>query len=208
MCRNIKTLFNFEPPATDEEIQASALQFVRKLSGFHAPSRANERAFNRAVEQVTRAARTLIDSLETEAVPKNREIERFPFTGSQENPTTRPERSAASARRRVIMITFAVYLILIMVCGYGILKLFGKLTRIDAGTVLFWTICTSMPRGSRPVRPLGYGALGIYLLAFTLLFVFVYKIPLQTVYLNFRHVGGLAGLSHGTGCEVLYFLWY
>jgi len=76
MCRNIKTLFNFEPPATDEEIEASSLQFVRKLSGFHTPSRANETAFNRAVEQVTRAAKKLIDSLETDAVPKNREVER------------------------------------------------------------------------------------------------------------------------------------
>jgi len=76
MCRNIKTLFNFEPPATDEEIQASALQFVRKLSGFNAPSQINEAAFNRAVEQVTDAARTLIHSLVTLAPPKDREIER------------------------------------------------------------------------------------------------------------------------------------
>lgn len=76
MCRNIKTLFNFEPPATDEEIQASAVQFVRKLSGFHTPSKVNEKAFNRAIEQVTRTARTLIDSLVTEAPPKDREIER------------------------------------------------------------------------------------------------------------------------------------
>ena len=76
MCRNIKTLFNFEPPATDEEIQASALQFVRKLSGFNAPSQINEATFNRAVEQVTDAARTLIHSLVTLAPPKDREIER------------------------------------------------------------------------------------------------------------------------------------
>ena len=77
MCRNIKTLFNFEPPATDDEIQASALQFVRKLSGFNAPSRINEAAFNQAVEQVSEAARTLIQSLVTLAPPKDREVERM-----------------------------------------------------------------------------------------------------------------------------------
>ena len=76
MCRNIKTLFNFEPPATDEEIRASALQFVRKLSGFHTPSAANEAAFDRAVEQVSRAARTLIDALVTGAPAKDREAQR------------------------------------------------------------------------------------------------------------------------------------
>jgi hypothetical protein len=76
MCRNIKTLFNFEPPATDAEIAASALQFVRKLSGFNAPSKANEAAFNRAVEQVTDAARTLVYSLVTLAPPRDREVER------------------------------------------------------------------------------------------------------------------------------------
>lgn len=76
MCRNIKTLFNFEPPATDEEIQASALQFVRKLSGFHKPSKANEEAFNVAVEQVTEAARTLLHSLVTSATPRDREAAR------------------------------------------------------------------------------------------------------------------------------------
>jgi hypothetical protein len=76
MCRNIKTLFNFEPPATDEEISASALQFVRKLSGFNRPSKANEAAFNRAVEQVTAAARQLIGSLVTEAPAKDRDLER------------------------------------------------------------------------------------------------------------------------------------
>ncbi len=75
MCRNIKTLFNFEPPATDEEIQASALQFVRKLSGFHKPSQANQEAFDRAVEDVTRVARELIDSLVTSAAPRDREAE-------------------------------------------------------------------------------------------------------------------------------------
>ena len=75
MCRNIKTLFNFEPPATDAEIQAAALQFVRKLSGFNKPSQANERAFTQAVADVTAVARTLIDSLSTTAQPRNREAE-------------------------------------------------------------------------------------------------------------------------------------
>jgi hypothetical protein len=75
MCRNIKTLANFEPPATDDEIRASALQFVRKLSGTTRPSRTNEEAFNRAVEEVTAAAHRLIDSLQTNAPPRNREIE-------------------------------------------------------------------------------------------------------------------------------------
>ena len=75
MCRNIKTLFNFDPPATDEEIHAASLQFVRKLSGFTAPSRANEAAFNRAVEQVAAAARNLLDSLVTSAEPRDRKIE-------------------------------------------------------------------------------------------------------------------------------------
>ncbi|HEX2613433.1 MAG TPA: DUF2277 domain-containing protein [Fibrobacteria bacterium] len=75
MCRNIKTLFNFEPPATDAEVKDAALQFVRKLSGFTAPSKANEAAFNRAVEDVTASARTLIDSLTTYSIPRNREVE-------------------------------------------------------------------------------------------------------------------------------------
>ncbi len=75
MCRNIKTLFNFDPPATDEEIQASALQFVRKLSGFHKPSQANQEAFDRAVEDVTHVARELVDSLVTSAPPRDREVE-------------------------------------------------------------------------------------------------------------------------------------
>ena len=75
MCRNIKTLFNFEPPATDEEIRASSIQFVRKLSGFTRPSMANEVAFERAVAAVECAARELIDSLVTDAPPKDREIE-------------------------------------------------------------------------------------------------------------------------------------
>ena len=75
MCRNIKTLANFEPPATNDEVYASALQFVRKLSGTTKPSRANEVAFNRAVAEVTDSARRLIDSLETNSPPKNREEE-------------------------------------------------------------------------------------------------------------------------------------
>ena len=75
MCRNIKTLFNFEPPATEQEIRASSLQFVRKLSGFNHPSRANDAAFNRAVEDVAAAARVLIESLVTAADPRDREIE-------------------------------------------------------------------------------------------------------------------------------------
>jgi hypothetical protein len=75
MCRNIRTLFNFEPPATEEEIRASALQFVRKLSGFTNPSRANEAAFQRAVDEVSDAARRLIASLETAAPSRDREIE-------------------------------------------------------------------------------------------------------------------------------------
>jgi hypothetical protein len=75
MCRNIKTLFNFEPPATEEEIRASSLQFVRKLSGFNNPSQANRAAFDRAVEDVASAARTLIASLVTTADPRNRDVE-------------------------------------------------------------------------------------------------------------------------------------
>ena len=75
MCRNIKTLANFEPPATDDEIRASALQFVRKLSGANKPSRANEETFNRAVDEVTEAARRLVQSLVVHAPPRNREVE-------------------------------------------------------------------------------------------------------------------------------------
>jgi hypothetical protein len=75
MCRNIKTLANFEPPATDDEVRASALQFVRKLSGTTRPSRANEQVFERAVDEVTAAARRLIQSLEIHAAPRNRETE-------------------------------------------------------------------------------------------------------------------------------------
>lgn len=75
MCRNIKTLFNFDPPATDEEIHDAALQFVRKLSGFTKPSQANEKAFNKAVEETAVVARRLLDSLVTHAEPHNREEE-------------------------------------------------------------------------------------------------------------------------------------
>jgi hypothetical protein len=75
MCRNIRTLFNFDPPATDEEIRAASLQFVRKLSGFNAPSHANEAAFNSAIDEVADVARRLIDALETSSPPKNREEE-------------------------------------------------------------------------------------------------------------------------------------
>ncbi len=75
MCRNIKTLFNFDPPATDEEIEASALQFVRKLSGYNKPSKSNEAVFNRAVQDVAAIARNLLEALETNAEPRDREIE-------------------------------------------------------------------------------------------------------------------------------------
>jgi hypothetical protein len=75
MCRNIKTLFNFDPPASDEEIRAASLQFVRKLSGFNAPSKANEAVFDKAIDDVAKIARRLIDSLDTTAPPKNREEE-------------------------------------------------------------------------------------------------------------------------------------
>ncbi len=75
MCRNIKTLHNFKPPATHEEVHASALQFVRKLSGFARPSKANEAAFNRAVVEVTHAAHHLLDSLVTTAPPRDRDVE-------------------------------------------------------------------------------------------------------------------------------------
>lgn len=73
MCRNIKTLFNFDPPATDEEIRAASLQFVRKLSGFNKPSRANAEAFDRAIDDVAMIARNLIDALVTDAPPRDRE---------------------------------------------------------------------------------------------------------------------------------------
>jgi hypothetical protein len=75
MCRSIKTLFNFDPPASDEEIRSASLQFVRKLSGFHQPSRANEPAFERAVDEVARAAQQLLSDLVTTGTPRNREAE-------------------------------------------------------------------------------------------------------------------------------------
>jgi hypothetical protein len=75
MCRNIKTLFNFDPPATDEEIRAASLQYVRKLSGFNAPSKANAEAFEAAIEEVFAAGKRLLTSLETHAPPRDREIE-------------------------------------------------------------------------------------------------------------------------------------
>lgn len=75
MCRNIRTLYNFEPPATEEEIRAAALQYVRKISGFAKPSAANQEAFNRAVEEIAQASSALLASLATTAAPKNREVE-------------------------------------------------------------------------------------------------------------------------------------
>jgi len=75
MCRSIKTLFNFKPPATGEEVRAASLQFVRKISGYHKPSHANEAAFDAAVEQVTAAAHRLLESLQTSAEPRDREVE-------------------------------------------------------------------------------------------------------------------------------------
>ena len=75
MCRNIRPLFNFDPPTTDEEVRAASLQFVRKISGFTKPSKANEEAFNRAVDEVAAVARTLVDSMTTSAPPRDREVE-------------------------------------------------------------------------------------------------------------------------------------
>jgi hypothetical protein len=75
MCRNIKPLFNFDPPATDAEVYAASIQFVRKVSGFNSPSKANELAFQRAVKEISKVARKLVDSLDTDAPPKNREEE-------------------------------------------------------------------------------------------------------------------------------------
>jgi hypothetical protein len=75
MCRNIRPLFNFEPPVTEDEVRAASLQFVRKISGFTKPSKANEDAFNRAVDEVAAAARTLVESLTTSAPPRDREVE-------------------------------------------------------------------------------------------------------------------------------------
>lgn len=75
MCRNIKTLFNFEPPVSEDEVRAAALQYVRKVSGFSKPSKANEAAFNAAVEQIAAVSRELLSSLQTQAPPRNREVE-------------------------------------------------------------------------------------------------------------------------------------
>jgi len=75
VCRNIKTLFNFAPPATDDEVRAASIQFVRKLSGYSAPSKSNQKAFDRAIEKTFKMARELIDSLETDAPPKDRAVE-------------------------------------------------------------------------------------------------------------------------------------
>ena len=75
MCRSIKTLYNFDPPATDDEVRSASLQFVRKLSGFHQPSKVNEAAFERAVNEVAEAARRLLDTLVTNGTPRNREVE-------------------------------------------------------------------------------------------------------------------------------------
>lgn len=99
MCRNIKTLHNFEPPATDEEIRASAVQFVRKLSGFARPSKANELAFNRAVDQVTEAARGLLGSLVTNAPPRDREVEAVKAKARAAERYRAADSSDVSARR-------------------------------------------------------------------------------------------------------------
>ena len=95
MCRNIKTLHNFKPPATDEEIRASSLQFVRKLSGFTKPSKINEVAFNHAVEEVAKAAHELLDSLVTNAAPRDREIEAIKARARTANRFRSPEVAAS-----------------------------------------------------------------------------------------------------------------
>ena len=89
MCRNIRTLHNFAPPATDEEIRASSLQFVRKVSGFTRPSKANELAFSRAVDQVAQAARELLDSLVTSAPPRDRDVEASKARARARGPVSR-----------------------------------------------------------------------------------------------------------------------
>src|SRR5437870_806442 len=95
MCRNIKTLFNFDPPATEEEIREASLQFVRKLSGFYKSSRANEPVFNRAVEEVAAVARNLLDSLVTNAEPRASEIEASSSLPSLRSRAVMPSRSAS-----------------------------------------------------------------------------------------------------------------
>jgi len=97
MCRAIKTLHNFTPPATDEEIRASSLQFVRKLSGFTRPSRANEAAFTRAIDDVAQAARTLLDALVTNAPPRDRDVE---AAKARARFSVRPGRAAGSPPSR------------------------------------------------------------------------------------------------------------
>jgi hypothetical protein len=96
MCRNIKTLHNFKPPATHEEIHASALQFVRKLSGFTRPSKANQPAFDRAVDQVARSAHELLDSLVANAPPRDRDVEAAKARARTANRFRSDARSAAS----------------------------------------------------------------------------------------------------------------
>ena len=95
MCRSIKTLFNFDPPATDEEVRAASLQFVRKLSGFTEPSKANEAAFNKSVEDVFRVARKLVSSLKTTAPPRNREVEAARARARWRERSARPASSSA-----------------------------------------------------------------------------------------------------------------
>lgn len=95
MCRNIRTLYNFEPPATDEEIRASALQYVRKVSGFTRPSKVNQAAFENAVDEVARITRELVDALETRAEPRDREVEAARARARGEERRTRMEGAAA-----------------------------------------------------------------------------------------------------------------
>jgi hypothetical protein len=100
MCRSIRTLFNFEPPATEEEIRAASLQFVRKLSGFHTPSKANQAAFDRAVDEVARVAGTLVGALVTTAEPRDRTIEaaRAKARAAARYPVRRPARRPGPRR--------------------------------------------------------------------------------------------------------------
>ena len=100
MCRNIRTLANFEPPATDDEIRASALQFVRKLSGTTRPSRTNQEAFDRAVEEVTSAAERLIRSLQSNAAPRNREVEREKAIARSRKRFAKPRPAPSTETRR------------------------------------------------------------------------------------------------------------
>ena len=99
MCRNIRTLFNFDPPATDEEVHAACVQFVRKLSGFTKPSQANQAAFDRAVDDVTHAARRLVDSLTTSAAPRDREEWAARAKARAELRFARPQRRAIAGAR-------------------------------------------------------------------------------------------------------------